>query len=58
MPEHPQLTPLDLEELYSNVVLGNPDPHPVPKGMAHHPAEETHFRLLVLRCHYFSHHQR
>ena len=57
MPKPPQLAPLDVEEqrLYSELLPGDRAPHPISKGVPHHPAEETHFGRLYQGSYSFSH---
>ena len=57
MPKPPQLAPLDVKEqrLYSELLPGDRAPHPISKGAAHHPVEETHFSRLYPGSYSFGH---
>ncbi|KAK3560940.1 hypothetical protein QTP86_023134, partial [Hemibagrus guttatus] len=57
MPEPPQLSPFDVEELrlYYEPLLGDRALYPISKGALRHPTEEAHFGRLNPRSYPFSH---
>ncbi|KAI3354458.1 hypothetical protein L3Q82_018969, partial [Scortum barcoo] len=60
MPKPPQLTPLNVKEqrLYSELLPSDRASHPISKGSASHPAEETHFGCLSIRSCPFGHYPK
>ncbi len=60
MSKPPQLAPFDMKEqwLYSELPLDVWAPYPISKAEPSHPAEETHFTLLCLQSHSFSHYPK